>query len=82
VGCDIGGKDGEGAPHKGDRTVGMATGSSPVHVAETPCESLQKSIVTLASGQSCQVICDGRQSKRARAALAGALIGEVASDTG
>jgi hypothetical protein len=60
VGCDIGGKDGEGAPHEGDRTVGMATGSSPVHVAETPFESLQKSIVTLASGQSCQVICDGR----------------------
>jgi hypothetical protein len=82
VSCDISGKDREGAPHEGDRTVGMTTGSSPVHVAETTFESWQKSIVTLAPGQSCQIICDGRQSKHARAALAGALIGEETSDTG
>jgi hypothetical protein len=79
---NVSGKDGQGASHEGDRTIGMATGSSPVHVAETAFKSCQKATLTLAASQPCQVVCDSRQSKRARAALTGTLIGEVASDAG
>ena len=82
MGCDVGGEDGEDAPHESDCTVRMTASSSPVHFAETTLESCQKSMVTVAASQSYQVVCDGRQPKRARAALTGALIGEVASDTG
>jgi hypothetical protein len=79
---NVSGKDGQGAAHEGDCTIGMATGSSPVHVTETAFKSCQKGTVTLAASQSRQVVCDSRQSIRARAALTGTLIGEVATDAG
>jgi hypothetical protein len=69
VESNVSGKDGQGAPYQGDRTIGMATGASPVHVAETTFESCQESIVNSPAGQSFQVVRDSRQSKRARAAL-------------
>jgi hypothetical protein len=79
---NVGGKDGQGAACQGDRTVGVTTGPSPVHLAETTFESHQKSIVTVPAGQLCEVICDRWQPKRAGAALTGTLLGEVANDAG
>jgi hypothetical protein len=82
VSGQVGREDGQGAAHQCDRAVGMSTASSPVHLVETTFESWQKSVVSFPAGQSRQVVCDRRQSERARAALTGTLTGKVASDAG
>ena len=79
---DVTGKNIQRAPHQANRTVGMATSSTPVHFSQTTMESLEDAVVSLATGYLGQIICDCGKAIDARTALAGTLVGQVSGDPG
>jgi hypothetical protein len=60
----------------------MAAGPAPVDFAQTAKEPHHEVRVSLASSQEGQIVSNGGKPIDARAALAGALVGQVTGDPG
>jgi hypothetical protein len=80
MGRNVGGKDGQCTAHHPHGAVGMPARSASVHFAQATSEPRHDVVAALAAGQPSQVVSDAGEPEDARTALAGALIGQVASD--
>jgi hypothetical protein len=81
VSINISGEYSQCTTHHGDGTVRMVTSAAAIDLIQTSQESWHELGSELTLRQECQIVGDRREPERARAALAGALFSQEASNT-